>query len=143
MLIILSCWRPWLRIHVAAALRLVRRQMRNVFRISQVSFSAAFEADDFTEKGKIQMEDVWGTVSDHSDRKLAIAELAASIPQQLAPAIHAAHELGQCTTPDAIGSDRHTNRIAEARGALALATATLSEAVNQFRRVTELLKGVN
>jgi hypothetical protein len=78
--------------------------------------------------------DVWG-----ADAAISISDLAASIPQRLAPAIDAAHQLGQRITPDAVGSAGHSYRIAEARLALANATNTLSQATNEFRRVSELL----
>jgi hypothetical protein len=81
--------------------------------------------------------DVWG-----ADTAVSIADLAAALPRQLAPAIDAAHELGQRITPAAIGSARHSHRVSEARNALQLATNTLSDAVNQFKLVDELLKGL-
>jgi hypothetical protein len=77
-----------------------------------------------------------------TDSTADIATLAASLPPKLAPVIEDAHELANLITPAAIGSAKHNYRLAEARLALATATNTLSAAVVEFQRVSELLKGV-
>ena len=82
-----------------------------------------------------QPADVWG-----QDTAISVSELAASLPQQLAPVIDGAHELAGRITPAAIAN--HSYKIGEARNALKLATNTLSDAVNQFKLVAELLGGL-
>src|SRR6516162_6671547 len=76
--------------------------------------------------------DVWGA----ADTPISISDLAESLPPQLAAVSADAHELGTRLVPAAIGSAGHSYRIAEARLALDTATNTLSQATNEFRRVS-------
>jgi hypothetical protein len=67
-----------------------------------------------------------------------ISKLAAAIPPQLSAVGDDAHRLAGLITPDAIGA-KHSYRITEARTALAVASAHLSNSVTAFNRVAELL----
>jgi hypothetical protein len=72
----------------------------------------------------------------------SIYQLAASFEGPLAGVIDRSQRLANLIKPDVIPTGKHTHRIAEARGALAIATADLAATTAKFHRVAELLKGL-
>jgi hypothetical protein len=73
-------------------------------------------------------------------KELSISELATQLPQTLSAVADAAHELRNRIAPDAIQIGTHGHRIAEARVALAIASADLATTTAKFHRVAELLR---
>jgi hypothetical protein len=70
------------------------------------------------------------------------ADLATSMLQPLSAVADAAHELRNRIAPDVVPVGEHSHRIAEARVALAIATADLATTTAKFHRVSELLRGI-
>jgi hypothetical protein len=75
-------------------------------------------------------------------KQQTVADLATSMLQPLSAVADAAHELRNRIAPDVVPVGRHGHRIAEARSALAIATADLATTTAKFHRVYELLRAI-